>query len=78
MAKAILEDQFHVQKLAECESVEEAVSELRRLEQLDSQHLEWELGPCPCSSNCGRRELVVWSGGRIVAAARVIDPEGEP
>lgn len=78
MAKAALEDQFHVQRLAEFDSVEDAVSLLRRLEQLDSQRLEREIGPCPCSSNCGRRELVVWSGGRIVAEARVIDPENEP
>ena len=63
--EAFLEDNCHAQTLRRFETREEAVSELRRLELLDWIDLQREIGPCPCSSNCGRRELIVSSGGRI-------------
>jgi hypothetical protein len=76
--EAFLEDVFHAQTIKRFETSGEAVSELRRLEPLDWIDLQREIGPCPCSSNCGRRELAVSSGGRIVAEARPIDPDDEP
>lgn len=75
--EAFIEDNCHAQTITRFESREEAVSELRRLERLDSIDLQREIGPCPCSSNCGRRELVVVSGGRIVAESRPIDSDDE-
>jgi hypothetical protein len=65
-----IEDEFHAQVLLEFDDVDSAISDLRRLETLSPDQLEDEIGPTPCTSNCGHRELVVYADDTVIARAK--------
>jgi hypothetical protein len=70
--RAVLEDDYHGERLREFDSVDKAVAELRRLEVMNSDELASEIGPTPCVGNCGSRELLILAEGKVVARSKLI------